>query len=138
MLFVLASVAWGSPGYPTEIQSLSGGQCTPACTICHETNAGGTGTITQSFGIAMTERGLTGASNNEALAAAYTALIDDAVDSDGDGTLDADALADGVDPNTGSELCDVLTPRFGCLSHSPALPGLGLLGVLLVARRRRR
>ncbi|MEO0602409.1 MAG: hypothetical protein AAF211_13285, partial [Myxococcota bacterium] len=75
---------------------------------------------------------------NEALATAYTALIDDAVDSDGDSTLDADALANGVDPNTGSELCDVLTPRFGCLSHSPLVPVLWLGGMLVVVGRRRR
>lgn len=138
MLLVFSTLAWGSTLYPSEVQTLSGASCEPACTVCHSSNTGGSGTVTQPFGMEMTSRGLTGGSNTVALADAYTQLIDDDVDSDGDGTSDAEALASDLDPNTGLGLCGGESPTFGCLSHSPAVPALGLFGVLMVAARRRR
>ncbi len=137
MLVLLASVAWGSSLYPSELQSLSGSSCEPACTVCHSTNSGGSGTVVQPFGTAMVARGLTGGSNTAGLAAAYTQLIDDQVDSDGDGVADAEAIADDIEPNDGGSLCGD-NPVFGCLSHGPAMPGLGLLGLFVVAIRRTR
>jgi len=136
MFLVLSATALASPLYPLEIRDLSGAPCEPACTVCHESNLGGSGSVNQPFGEAMMARGLTGASDTDALAEAYSQLVDDAVDSDADGTSDAEALASGLEPNTGAPLCDVVTPTFGCLSHSPGAPGAALVGLLAVFRRR--
>ncbi|MEN0067324.1 MAG: hypothetical protein AAGA48_34660 [Myxococcota bacterium] len=138
MLLVLSAfVAQASPSYPAELQSLSGGPCAPACTVCHATNAGGSGTVTMPFGQALVAEGLTGGSDVDALGNAYMALIDANTDSDGNGTSDAEELARGDDPNSSSEFCDARQPQFGC-AHTPGLPaaalGLGVMGLLL--RRR--
>lgn len=139
MLITLWSTfAVASSVYPSEVQSLSGAGCTPACTICHSSNAGGSGTVVQPFGTAMMGQGLTGGSDTTGLANAYTAVVDAGTDSDGDGTADAEALAQDLDPNTGEALCDTATPQYGCLSHSPLVPGGALLGLIAVAARRRR
>lgn len=138
MLIAFATVAMASPSYPAEVQNLSGGACTPACTLCHESNLGGSGTITRAFGMAMQDRGLTGGSDVTGLADAYTMLVDDVVDSDSDGTADAEELAVSDDPNGGSNFCGTEQPVFGCLSHAPMVPaGLGLVLLAAAARRRR-
>jgi len=138
MIFVLAATALGSPLYPRELETLSGAPCAPACTVCHDTNRGGSGTVVQPFGRAMEDRGMGGGTDRGSVASAYTALIDDAVDSDDDGTPDEEALAHGVDPSSGDPFCGVEAPTYGCLSHVPTAPGLGLLVALGLAARRRR
>lgn len=140
LLTLLFASASASSVYPTTLAQLAGSTCEPTCTVCHETESGGGGTVVQDFGVAMVARGLTGGADTEGLEAALTTLEDDAIDSDGDGTPDVDELAGGVDPNPGGEAyCDVLTPTYGCLSHTggPPLAGLALLGLLALRRVRR-
>ena len=143
MLVFLVASAMASFPYPAELQSLTEAPCELSCTVCHETLAGGAGTVTQPFGQALQGEGLTGGSNVSALGEALDAVSAAAVDSDNDGQPDADELAAGIDPNPGGEpLCDGagVGPTFGCLSHTRHAPALvlGLLSAMLVARRRQR
>lgn len=138
---LLLGSAWASPGYPGEVQTDLGAGCVPQCTICHATNAGGGGTVTQDFGLAMMDRGLTGGSDYEALATSLDAMTSEGVDSDGDGTIDTDELAGGTDPNPGgATFCDVVTPKYGCLNTaaSPASVLAVAAGLLAVGLARRR
>jgi hypothetical protein len=142
MLLSLVMSAWASSNYPGELQAAVGVDCLPTCTVCHETAGGGSGTVIQDFGIAMMERGLTGGGNTDALTTAFDTLTADGVDSDGDGTADADELANGEDPNPdGEPFCDVVQPEYGCFNTSASPASLlGVLGGLLavgVARRKR-
>ena len=137
-------VALASSNYPEGLQDEVGVDCAPLCTVCHASAAGGTGTVTQGFGVAMQGAGLTGGSDVAALRAAVAALTDDGTDSDGDGTADVDALASGLDPNTGAVFCGegavpVETPAYGCVQHAPvgAAAALAAAAAALLARRRR-
>ena len=142
MLFVLLSIltAGASPVFPTTIQGVTESECAPPCTICHETNAGGSGTITTDFGILMLDRGL-GSSDFTLMMELLDELEADGTDTDGDGIPDFDELANSFDPNPDGELyCDIDSPVYGCLNHAPTgLPGLGLaLGLALALARRRK
>lgn len=139
MLLALSLSAWASSTYPAELQTLSGGSCAPTCTVCHATAGGGSGTVIQDFGIAMTDRGLVGGGDVAAVATAWDTLGTDAVDSDGDGTIDVDEITAGEDPNPdGVAFCDVVTPVYGCFNSS-ALPAsaIGVLAGLAAIFRRR-
>ncbi len=130
-LLLLSAPAFASYAYPAEVASYLGLACTPQCTICHETNSGGQGTANQPFALAMKARGLTGLSNFDLLHAALDQMTTDGVDSDGDGIIDTDALAQGMDPNTGVSFCNTLTPTYGCAT-APGPAGLpGLAGIAL-------
>lgn len=131
LISLMISGAWASTGYPGEIASYLGVPCTPVCTVCHATNSGGSGTVTQAFGVAMEDRGLTGGSNNTSLTDALDQMTADAVDSDGDGTIDTDDLVGGVDPNTGIAFCDVVSPIYGCTTAPVGSAAAGLVGALL-------
>jgi hypothetical protein len=127
--------ALATANFPSAIESELGAACRVPCTVCHATNAGGSGTVTRAFGIAMKDRGLVG-SDTAALADALAQMDADGVDSDGDGVLDTQALADGLDPNDGSGLCGALLPTYGCFGGGSAA-AVALMAPL-VARRRRR
>ncbi|MEQ1506545.1 MAG: hypothetical protein ABMB14_30230 [Myxococcota bacterium] len=135
----MAMAAHASPGYPAELETVAGMPCAPQCTVCHTTNGGGSGTVTAAFGTAMVARGLDGGSQNDLVVTALDAMTTDAVDSDGDGTIDVDELAVGDDPNGGAPYCDAAAVQYGCLSHAPAPLGAGVgLAVGLAVLRRRR
>lgn len=145
---LLGNVALASSVYPSDIEAAVGSCKPPPCVVCHETNGGGDGTVTRDFGQAMMSRGLTGGSAHDLLNSALDRMTADAVDSDGDGTIDVDELAAGSDPNPGGvAFCDQLSPVYGCvgvqasvvpLGAEPAAAGAALLAGLLVAARRRR
>ena len=139
LLFITSALA--SSTYPDAIATELGVSCTPQCTVCHETNSGGSGTVIMEFGMAMEDRGLTGGANTSGLQTALASMTADGVDSDGDGVSDTDELIAGTDPNPGgAPFCDVLTPTYGCFNTTqrPA-SGMALLGALtafvLVTRR---
>jgi hypothetical protein len=144
---ISAGLAAASGNYPATVQAEAGIPCAPTCTICHATNAGGSGTVTQPFGEAMMARGLTGGGNADALVTALAQLETDAVDSDGDGSPDVDALRAGQDPNDGTTFCGdivVATPEYGCFQHAragagaPLIAAALLIGVSALRRRSRR
>jgi hypothetical protein len=139
MLTLLLSAAHASPDYPGHLQTEQGVPCAPPCTLCHDSNLGGTGTVTSDFGQALLARGLTGGSSFDTLDAALTALADEGLDGDGDGTPDVDELLSGDDPNVdGGALCasPLPTPEYGCFNH--ARVAAGTLAVLLAAAAARR
>ena len=131
MLLLLFALASASTNFPAEMEGELDMPCQAPCTVCHSSVSGGTGTVVQPFGLAMMDRELAGLSDAGALAAALQRIETDAVDSDADGTIDVDALAGGVDPNTGDSFCEdpLPTPKYGCLSTAQA--GEGVLLVLL-------
>jgi MYXO-CTERM domain-containing protein len=150
------AVARASESYPQEIQEALDMPCAPPCTICHETFAGGAGTVSRPFGGAMVGRGLQesdddcipkalraleeGRTGNACRNNANTAGTPD--DSDMDGTADIIELRAGDDPNSGSAGASVCVLKYGCGArvvpdHRPAA-GIGLLLLGLFAAYRRR
>jgi hypothetical protein len=111
---VLGSVgiAQASPEFPAELKEVAGMDCKPACTICHTTNPGSSGTAEQPFAITMSELGLN-PGDTDSVRTAFEELqrlssgnsgmggAGPGIDSDGDGTSDVDELtADGAsDPS---------------------------------------
>ena len=88
----------------------------PLCTVCHATESGGAGTVVKPFGKYLVSRGLV-AFDESSLAGALAAAAGERHDTDGDGTLDIDALKQGLDPNGSSPAASGLEdPTFGCAS----------------------
>jgi uncharacterized protein (TIGR03382 family) len=141
LLVALAFPAGGalaSPNFPDALQERAGGACTPSCTVCHETNGGGRGTVVQPFGEALMELGLAGGGDVDALADGLDALEASASDVDGDGLGDVDELVLDQDPNPGgASLCDVPPPRYGCAAL-PGPAGASWLVLVLAGTLRRR
>lgn len=136
-VLMLASAAMASAVYPAAVEINAGMPCTPQCTLCHSTNAGGAGTVVSSFGNSMKDRGLLGGGQTDLLIAALDQMGVDGVDSDNDGIIDVDELANGDNPNGGVAFCSVLTPTYGCDTGS----GLGVgasAAILSIAAIRRR
>lgn len=138
-LLFLASAALASSSYPAAVEGDQGMPCAPQCTLCHTTNAGGGGTVTSAFGVAMMDRGMAGGSQTNLVLAALASMGTDGVDSDGDGIVDVDELTNGDDPNGGAAFCDTLTPTYGCFNTSAGLSwSLGGVALAAFAARRRR
>ena len=139
---VMMAGAWASPSYPAEITSYVGTPCDlTLCTVCHDSMSGGTGTVTQPFGMAMMDQGLV-LENVDSLHTALDALDTNGTDSDGDGTSDLDELRAGTDPNGGAAFCDITTPTYGCFNTAQANPSwYGVVtaagGMFALLRRRR-
>ena len=141
-----------SPGFPLELKNTLGAPVVPQCTICHQTNVGGVGTVVKPFGVAMQEHGLV-LEDVPSLHSALDGMRTDAVDSDGDGTIDVDEVKAGDDPNvagTGEGEGEGAVPeviQYGFVGCAQAPPDLCVVlggGVLLpmavaraLARRRR-
>jgi hypothetical protein len=109
----------------------------PGCDVCHASGAAPVGAADRPFSAALVARGLV-AGDVASLVAALDALGADAVDSDGDGSLDVDELAWGADPNRAEvpEGGDVEPPTYGCAAtggdarpRSEAALALVLVGV---------
>ena len=134
------STASASTVFPPEIATHLGVSCTPQCTVCHQTLAGGAGTATTPFASGMKARGLA-SGNLASLDTALDQIAADKYDSNGDGVNDVDELKKCADPNAGVDLPPA--PGYGCAAArgtsgrsavALALAGLGLA----LARRRRR
>jgi hypothetical protein len=132
-------LAHGSSIYPPEVRAHLSLSYTPACTLCHETESGGFGTVTKPFGKSMMARGLV-AQNLGSLDTALDALAAEHTDSDHDGVGDIDELKAGADPNVAGG-GSVTPPSYGCFDASGqrssplALFPLVLAWVLLRIRR---
>ena len=133
---MLALAILASSIFPQQIDNHLTLGYDPVCTICHDSLNGGTGTVTQPFGMAMQDAGLE-PGNVTSLQAALDAL--DAADSDvdADGVEDIQELRDGTNPNPGLE-----PPEYGCIgSVAPAGntfagAALALAAAILATRRR--
>jgi len=126
-------VASATAIFPGAIQTDLSLGYTPPCTICHQTDTGGTGTVVQLFGKAMKQNGLLDA-DTTSLQSALTALEAAGTDSDCDGVPDVQQLKDGRDPNTGEYIDGSGKPKpapvsdAGCASSSsggPSDPAFG-------------
>ncbi len=126
LVLLTLSAALASTPYPAEIANSTGAPCEPACTLCHESAVGGSGTVVTEFGLAMMARGLGGGANTAALDDALDQMLTDNVDSDGDGVADVEEIAEGGTPNPGEPaVCGGVQPVYGCLNHTrPAAPTL--------------
>jgi hypothetical protein len=123
-------LAQGSSIYPPEVRAHLSLSYTPACTLCHETESGGFGTVTTPFGKSMMARGLV-AQNIASLDTALDALAAEHTDSDHDGVPDIDELKAQTDPNAAGG-GSVTPPSYGCFDASgqPGSP-MALLPVVL-------
>jgi hypothetical protein len=126
--------ARATPNFPAAIARDLQLSAPPACTICHATNEGGTGTVVKPFGKYLVSRGLA-PFDESSLAGALAAARGEHHDTDGDGVSDIDALQQGLDPNGapsgGPQIED---PTFGC-SVTGGGAGNTLLLALVVALR---
>jgi hypothetical protein len=157
LAFGVALVIWHRPvdasqSFPTELASAAGMPCTPACTVCHRDNEGGSGTVVQPFGIAMFLRGGVQSAKPETVAPAFERIRAEleAGDSDKDQVSDLRELVAGTDPNVYGAV-SLCIPEYGCGAHvakSPPrdvrgpfallLAGLAVVGLLRRQRPVRR
>lgn len=142
LIHLLIGSALAVPQFQSDIESSLSMACAPACTVCHATNGGGSGTVTHEFGIAMMTRGLTSGSSSSEVSSILDQMTVDGVDSDGDGIIDTDELIAGTDPNPGGvDMCGgtpLETPIYGCATTGAGLSGLGALAGMagLLLRRK--
>lgn len=135
LAFVLAS-----PTFPPEIDAHLSLGYEPACTLCHDSLAGGFGTVVQPFGQKMQARGLV-AGDLGSLRGALDDLESEGSDVDGDGVADIQELRDGTDPNSSGGLAE--PPEYGCIGNiaptRSSWPGAAavLAAIAFVSRRRR-
>jgi MYXO-CTERM domain-containing protein len=154
---LVARAASASPDFPFVVTEHLALAYEPPCTICHQTDAGGSGTAVKPFALAMKERGIS-AANSDAVAPALDKMAADEVDSDCNEVPDVDQLKAGQDPNTNlfidgsgksakeSEGCDTSQIAYGCGAHAQLANGpapwegaaavIAVLGLALVRRRR--
>lgn len=145
LVLSFAPAAVASTTYPSAVRSHLTAERIPSCTACHETSAGGAGTVTKPFGEAMMAEGLVGGSDEAALTAALDALEAAGTDSDGDGTGDIDELRAGTDPNAAAGTAgdeETVAYGFGCAgtgnTNAPDVAPALLLVVAALVRVRRR
>jgi MYXO-CTERM domain-containing protein len=145
---LLPRMAFATPDFPAAMATDLGVACAPQCTVCHTTNSGGAGTVTQPFGRQMQIYGLV-KYDQASLASALQQMTSNNIDSNCNGTIDTDELKACQDPNANVQ-CDGGTGNlgdvviYGC-DASPAGPGSAaaaiaalLLGGMLARRIRRR
>ena len=127
-------IARATPNFPAAIARDLQLSAPPPCTICHATNAGGTGTVVKPFGKYLLSRGLAPFDENS-LAGALAAAAGERHDTDGDGILDVDALKQGLDPNGSPTSAKALEdPTFGCASTRGGGETSALLALVVVLR----
>lgn len=128
LLIAAPGVARASSAYPGGIQAHLSLGYAPPCTVCHETDSGGSGTATKAFGSALRQNGLSGGGNTASLDSALDALAAADTDSDCDGVSDVTQLGEGREPNTGEYIDGSGKPapdNAGCAETGSGEPGYG-------------
>jgi len=136
--------AWARRGFPDDLaDAIEAGQPVrnvPPCSVCHLGGKTSAATVFTPFAWAMRLRGLDG--TRASVAPAILRVQADDVDSDGDGTNDADEIIKGSDPNNAGVATDLEDPQLGCQvgGRTPARPlGAAIaFGALALIRRRAR
>ncbi|MCI0573714.1 MAG: thrombospondin type 3 repeat-containing protein [Myxococcaceae bacterium] len=161
---LIAGTALASEEYRGTLMTATQSDVSLPCQVCHDRSSplGGRGTVTQPFGLALMDRGLSDA-NAGMLQELLAEFREQNVDTDGDGTSDFDELSLGRNPNVpgpndcypGSTACSdggltgdldggvelqIPPVTFGCSAGAGggALMGLVLSGAALVVAQRRR
>lgn len=144
---LVGAVANASPVYPFTLRSKLGMSALPPCTLCHQNDLGGAGTVSTRFGRALLANGATGNNATALLESSLDTLDAAHTDSDGDLIPDIDELRMGSDPNDGPGPMngeeELPVPRTGC-AVAPARRSSGAVAWLLafaaanLLRRRRR
>jgi hypothetical protein len=106
-LTLSALSASASPTYPEALAGQLELGCAPACTLCHDSTAGGPATANRPFGITARRLGLF-SGNTEQLFQVIAQMEANGTDSDGDGTGNVAELRAGGNPN------DPGTTPLGC------------------------
>jgi hypothetical protein len=145
-LILATDRASASSVYPTEVEEALMLSAPPACTLCHNSDVGGDGTVVTPFGRSMIQLGATGDNNRATLREALLESDDQGVDSDVDGVTDLDEIRAGEDPNDNPDpgaFEDLPLPEHGCavsvtrVNTDPAAITLFFLLVGLACTRRR-
>jgi hypothetical protein len=132
--FIVPLAARATPNFPEAIARDLQLSAPPACTICHATNAGGSGTVVKPFGKYLVSRGLA-PFDESSLAGALGAAAGERHDTDGDGILDVDALKQGLDPNGSSSHGPAIEdPTFGCSATGGGAGSTLLLAAVVFLR----
>ncbi|MCI0571886.1 MAG: thrombospondin type 3 repeat-containing protein [Myxococcaceae bacterium] len=137
LLGLAPTAAWATSNFPEVLQQELALPSAPSCSLCHQ-GPEAVGTVVTPFGTSMRQRGLV-LYDDAALRSALGAMLEQAVDSDGDGTPDLDELRAGEDPNRvppGAGEVELLEPRYGCSSTGGGAVGAALLLLLVLARSR--
>jgi hypothetical protein len=150
LLFVAQKVE-ASPDFPAEVRRLVALDCTPQCTLCHRTNAGGwTTLVSGGFAEALRDvppidEALMG-QQPSSIARAFDYARESGLDVNGNGVPDIEELEAGIYPDSGEPICGAGAasgPTYGCgarieprgrLDAGP----LALLGLALAGLRRLR
>ena len=124
-MLLLAIALLATPDFPGVMQQQLDLPNAPRCTVCHATDAGGSGTVTKPFGVFLVSRGLQ-PGDEDSLRNALLADIGESHFSNGGQWTDVAALKAGDDPNGGSGPA----PAYGCSSNASA-PSLWTLLLLV-------
>ncbi len=145
-LFLFVGLAHALSTLPGEVSTYLGMECAPSCLLCHTSPAGGSGTASQPFAIALLAEGLL-ISDSTSTAIALDAVLaaGTTYDANDDGVNDVAELTVGENPNPGGiDFCPEegeAPPAIerGCFAGGDTAAGAaGVLVTALMFRRRRR